>query len=312
VIDDISHVVANLFKHCYGQHPYFDSFIESCGKISKNIKQTLLSCLAPPEISIKARFMNLHRLVKWAAKIREHVLPSEMLKASATLRRLKGGIDQLPKCQEFIDDFLRDAQVMLNCQKTLKTRGLCPQTVSECHAFLQDIPQDSRMRITFTDWMAEHLALANDIGLKSCGLPVTTDQIESLFSLAKHHGVGEVKDANRIALHLPALAGTLTPLDAERVLSISVDDQRKIEGPLTSLTKQRRKVLNNPDNIMNLTKEGAQFLELIPGPKTGENCKVLPLISVDCSKDKGTSKIDIQNNGFTENQLKKPPSKYLT
>ena len=62
-IEDISHIVANLFKHAYENHPQFQTFISSCGQVSKKLKQTVLGFLAPPKVSIKARFMNLHRLV---------------------------------------------------------------------------------------------------------------------------------------------------------------------------------------------------------------------------------------------------------
>lgn len=35
-IADISHSIANLFKHEYGNHPLFDTFISACGSASKN------------------------------------------------------------------------------------------------------------------------------------------------------------------------------------------------------------------------------------------------------------------------------------
>lgn len=302
VIDDISHVVANLFKHSYGEHPQFDSFLEACGKISKNIKQTILACLAPPEISIKARFMNLHRLVNWASKIREQVLPSELLKGSATLRRLKAGIEQMPACQEFVDGFLRDAQILLECQKILKNSGLCAATVESCQKILKGIPEDSRVRIGFSDWLDKHLALAGDLDLKNCGLPISSDQIESLFSLAKRHGVGEIKDANRIALHIPALCGALTPEDARRVLSVSVAQQQEIEDPLPSLTKQRRLVLSHPEKIDGLIHpQKVKNLELIPKPRLMEGSPNNPVILVNCTKSIGPQKSasnEFQNEDF--------------
>jgi hypothetical protein len=71
-IDDISHTIANLLKHEYQNHPMFETFISACGRTSKKLKQTILACLAPPKISTKARFMNLHRLVKWADQLIKH------------------------------------------------------------------------------------------------------------------------------------------------------------------------------------------------------------------------------------------------
>jgi hypothetical protein len=63
-IDDISHTIANLLKHEYQKHPMFTVFVSACGQASKKLKQTILACFAPPKVSTKARFMNIHRLVK--------------------------------------------------------------------------------------------------------------------------------------------------------------------------------------------------------------------------------------------------------
>jgi hypothetical protein len=55
-------------------------------------------------------------------------------------------------------------------------------------------------------------------------MPISSDTIESLFSVAKIHGTGETKDANRIAQRIPVLCGALTRQDAENVAKISVKD----------------------------------------------------------------------------------------
>lgn len=65
-IDDISHVIANLLKRWYQDHPMFETFLSACGSVSGKLKQTILACLTPPKVHTKARFMNLHRLVTWA------------------------------------------------------------------------------------------------------------------------------------------------------------------------------------------------------------------------------------------------------
>ncbi len=53
-------------------------------------------------------------------------------------------------------------------------------------------------------------------------LPISSDAIESLFGVAKRHGVGETQDANRIALRLSAFCGVPTREEAEQVLGVSV------------------------------------------------------------------------------------------
>ena len=65
-IDDISHLIANVLKHWYQDHPLFETFLSACGSVSGKLKQTVLACLSPPKVHTKARFMNVHRLIIWA------------------------------------------------------------------------------------------------------------------------------------------------------------------------------------------------------------------------------------------------------
>lgn len=265
-IDDLSHMVANLFKHEYAEDPLFDTFITACGQVSKKLKQTLLACLAPPKISTKARFMNLHRLVEWADKLLKHVPPNEGEDAPM-LAKLRASLDQLPDCEPFIKRFLRDAKSMLACQKILKQEGLNLSTYAQCQKLIEVMPASSSIRIGFTDWAKSQLEIANKLGLNQTGLPISTDAIESLFGVGKKLGMGQVKDANRIGLHLPALCGTLTKQDAQDVVEITVAKHKEVIGYVDSLSKQRRDVLPNPGSLETLANNpGRRHLVLIPSP----------------------------------------------
>ena len=68
-LDDISHAAAGMLKRTYQHHPAFERFLSACGRASGKLKHTLLACLAPPTVRTKARFMNVHRLVTWAARV---------------------------------------------------------------------------------------------------------------------------------------------------------------------------------------------------------------------------------------------------
>jgi hypothetical protein len=76
-IDDISHVIANVLKHRYCDHPMFEIFISACGRVSAKLKQTILACLAPPKVHTKARFMNVHRLITWADQVLKLIFDSD-------------------------------------------------------------------------------------------------------------------------------------------------------------------------------------------------------------------------------------------
>ena len=271
-IADVSHTVANLLKHEYQDHPLLERFLKCCGTASTRLKQSILACLAPPKVSTKARFMNLHRLVHWAEQVLEHV-PQGGAPAGSALAKLRTSLNQLPDCKTFIAHFQRDAKALLQCQHLLKTKGLSPGTYRQCQAWIEPIPLSSAVRTGFTRWAEEHLQVAADSGLAHPGLPISSDTIESLFGVAKRHGTGEVKDADRIALRIPALCGVLTKDDARRVLAVSVQEQQQVLGALPSLLKQRRQVLPNPGSLETLQSptDTKKHVELMPGSEKRSN-----------------------------------------
>ena len=266
-IDDVSHKIANLVKHEYAQHPLFKTFISACGKASKNLKQTILACLAPPKVAVKARFMNLHRLVTWAGRILKHSPPGRATEGSL-LSKLRKSLDDLPQCKIFITRFTRDVKPLLACQKIIKNKGLSHETYKQCKGLIEGTPISSSIRKGFIEWADKQLESATVLGAASFGLPISTDQIESLFAVGKRHGTGDLKDANRIAMRLPALCGEITREDAQKVMEVSVAQQQEVMGSVSTVIGQRQRTLTHPGKLEKLLefKEQNDF-ELIPSPK---------------------------------------------
>lgn len=266
-IADLSHVIANLFKHTYGEHTLFSAFVSACGRVSGNLKQTLLASLAPPKVSTKARFMNLHRLVTWADQLLKHS-PRGEAAAGSVLAKLRASLDELPACKPFIRLFLRDAKPLLACQKVLKQKGLNEATYRTCQKLIEVIPASSPIRQGFTQWAEEQLTVARALHLSSVGLPISTDILESLFGIGKRLGVGQTKDANWIALRLPSYCGTLTRYDVDRVLQITVKEQQTLMAGMRSLVAQRRQVLPNPGTLETLAQAPEpQSFQMMPAPR---------------------------------------------
>jgi hypothetical protein len=277
-IDDISHAVANMLKRRYHDHPTFSTFVSACGRVSGKLKHTLLACLTPPSVHTKARFMNVHRLVTWADRLL-HLSPAGGARAGSTLAKLRACLDALPACKALIKRFRDDAMPLLACQKLLKTRGLSHATLAQCAPLIDTIPSQA-VRREFAGSLQYQLETAKTLGLDQVGLPISSDAIESLFGVAKHHGVGETQDAARIALRLPALCGTPTREEAKQVLEISVARQQAFTGQVISLTKQRREVLEHPERLERLRLDQATpHVELIPGPKNRSNYQEIINIS---------------------------------
>jgi len=265
-IDDISHRIANLLKYWYCDHPQFETFVSACGSVAGKLKQTILACLAPPKTQTKARFMNIHRLIAWADRLLKLSPPGGAAKGSV-LSKLRSCLDRLPSCRAFIKRFLADAKPLLECQRILKTQGLSHHTMAQCEPLVQSIPSPGVSR-DFLAYLNRQIDIATALGLEGVGLPLSSDQIESLYGLGKQHGVGQIRDADRIAIRLPALCGIPTRDEAEQVLGISVSDQNRITGRVISLIKQRREVLPNPQRLESLgTDQARMHVTLIPEAK---------------------------------------------
>jgi len=116
---------------------------------------------------------------------------------------------------------------LLACQKRLTTQGLSHDTLAQCAPLIDTIPSRA-VRREFAGYLQYQLETAKTLGLDQVGLPISSDAIESLFGVAKQHGMGEIKDVGRMALRLPALCGTPTREEAQQVLEISVAEQQEL------------------------------------------------------------------------------------
>ena len=128
----------------------------------------MLACLAPPKVSTKARFMNLHRLVRWADRLLKQSPPGRAATGSL-LQKLRDSLDQLPQGKRFIREFLANAKPLLECQKILKTKGLNQTTYEACCSLVATIPHPC-IAVDFRMWLDQHLGAARTLGLQTVGL----------------------------------------------------------------------------------------------------------------------------------------------
>jgi len=266
-LDDLSPVAANGLKHPYVPPPQFATVLSACGQVSKPLKQSALACLAPPKTSTQARFMHVHRLVKWADPRLQHSPPGAA-RAGSAVAKLRGALDRFPACKACIPLFRRAAAALLQCQAVLTVQGLREHTRAQCPQIVEAMPPSSPVRQGFEAWRATHLAVARALGLDTVGLPISSDPIESLCGVAKQRRQGPIKDADRLAVSLPALCGQLSPGDAASVLEVSVAQQREVMGSVASLSQQRRQVRPNPGSLASLCEADChRHVERLAGSK---------------------------------------------
>src|SRR5882672_6442009 len=269
-LDDISHATAGMLKRSYHSHPAFESFVSACGRVSGKLKHTLLACLVPPTVRTKARFMNVHRLFTWAERVLK-LSPPGGAKRGSIVAKLRASLDNLPACKALITRFQGDAGALLACQRILKTHGLSHATLTQCQPLIDTMPS-ATLRLEFRAYLSYQLETATALGLDHIGLPISSDAIESLFAVAKQHGVGETQDADRIALRLPAFCGIPTREEAQQVLEVSVARQHEFTAAFTSLTQQRREVLTHPERLESLGENPYEdHVALLPSSKKQSN-----------------------------------------
>jgi hypothetical protein len=217
-------------------------------------------------VQTKSPFMNVHRLVRWADWMLG-LLPAGRAKAGSVVAKLRACLDELPACRTLIRQFRDDAVALLACQKMLNTHGLTRDTLHACEPLLD--PMGSvRVRQEFSRYLHHQLETAKQLGLDDVGLPISSDPIESLFGLSKQHGADPLKDANRMALRIPALCGLPTQEEAQHVLTVTVTQQLALTKGVASLTKQRRQIRANPPHLEQLGDGGNQGnVEFIPPGK---------------------------------------------
>lgn len=299
-LDDISPAAAGMRKRTSQDHPAFERFVSACGRVSGKLQHTLLACLAPPTVRTKARFMNVHRLVTWAARVLR-LSPPGGAKRGSMVAKLRDALGDLPDCRTLIKRFRGDAGALLACQEILKTRGLGGATVAQCEPLIDAMPT-AAIRQEFRASLHYQLETVKTLGLDQVGVPISSDTIESLFGVGKRHGVGETPDAARIALRLPAFCGLPTRQEAEQVLGVSVAQQHEFTAAFTSLTQQRREVLPHPERLESLVREpDSPHWELIPSPKTRANNEVNIDIKTIYENDNGTPFVSPDESIVIEN-----------
>jgi hypothetical protein len=285
-VDDLSHAVASMLRRLYQDHPDFETFLSACGRVSGHLKQTLLACLAPPTVRTKVRFMTVHRLFTWADRLLK-LSPAGGAKAGSMLAKLRASLDQLPACKALIKRFQQDASGLLECQKILKREGLSHTTRAKCEPVIETLAS-AALRREFRAYLDFELSTATTLGLDHLGLPISSDAIESLFGVAKRHGTGDIQDATRMALRLPAWCGLPTREEARQVLEVGVAAQGTFTAQALSLTRQRREVLKHPERLESLAHKADDVsIELLPSPQNWSNGQITAPISICCHDKQG-------------------------
>ena len=277
-LDDISHAVAGMLKRLYQDHPSFEHF---CVGLWSGLGQAQAHDSGVPGAAHGAHQGTLYECTPLGH------LGRSAAQALATWGRQDGfDLSQVAGLSGSIARLQSPHQALSSrcpgpagVPEDSQDQGALARHPSQCEPLIETM-SSSALRQECRAYLDFELKTATTLGLDHVGLPISSDTIESLFGVAKQHGVGETQDAARIALRLPALCGLPTREEAEQVLDVSVARQQAFTDQIISLTKQRREVLGNPERLESLSlTQGTPHVEFISGPKNRSNRQNIVQIS---------------------------------
>ena len=202
---DISHKLACVLKAELSKDKRWQEFLAACAQARPQLQQTQGSHLMPPEVRVKARYMNLNRQVSWAQKTLNYLDrpddPKLAEKLGVTTEQARLWVNErLGWLRSFKDDMVLYSAMMLVvevAQTVVKKEGLRKEAVQRLSLALPtDLPNHPRLQ-RMTDrvnqfLMDESANLPDDQGYLG-----SSDIIESLFGKHKlftekstHKGIG--------------------------------------------------------------------------------------------------------------------------
>jgi hypothetical protein len=202
---DISHKLACLLKNELADDERWKEFLTACAKARPRLQQTQGSHLMPPELRVKARYMNLDRQVCWAQRRLAYLDGPDDLKLAKKLQltaeQTRTWVEErIGWLRDFRDDiYLYGAmmQVVRSAQTVVKQQGLRRDSRERVRSALPlDLPDHPRLR-RLIEQVDQHLTQEGAKLPTEEGYLGSSDIIESLFGKHKlftenstHKGIG--------------------------------------------------------------------------------------------------------------------------
>lgn len=211
-IYDIVHKAANLLKRHLENDERWQGFLAHVGKTNQAVKQTELSFLAPPTQRIKARYMNLEKLVRWAAEtlIILKNRPAEILHC-CTMERMEEKLGWLREYEQEIEDWSNTMNVIHQTEKQVREEGYHEASEEQLKEHLKDAGktklagQVKEELLTFVREQASKVRPGER-------LPGTSESIESAFGKWKSFTMdGNRSGFTSLLLILGAVVSKCTP-----------------------------------------------------------------------------------------------------
>ena len=244
---DPKHKLANIIKSVMGGDERFEQFQKQLGQTRSAVQQTELSHFTPPKQKTKARFMNLHSTLRWAAMVLWHLsVPHSAARANIPRQRMNDKLGWLRSFRKDIARWNRCLAVVRTTLKFLNEQGLSAGSGRRLKTKLNPLELCAASRTVVDRTLA--FISESDRNLKSLqqpGLrvPMSTEVLESVFGrykqLEAQHSLGGFTSL------LASFATLLKPITAAEVTesfaAVSTETMRSWVKDQLDHTLQSRK-----------------------------------------------------------------------
>jgi hypothetical protein len=180
---DLKHKIASILKSKLAQNDTWMEFTKFANRVKKQLQQTSLAHLTPPNQRSKARYMNLDGLIRWGKNIQVIVdQPSQQH------GKIKEKLGQVVKYKEELERWGEMLQITDVVEKHMRTQGLEKDGHIKLKSRLQEQCSVIRSQEAL-EMMDELLEFAEEQG-RQCKLgerfPASSEVIESVFGKQKY------------------------------------------------------------------------------------------------------------------------------
>lgn len=247
---DIKHKTACVLKHELAGDTSWQTFTRLAAKSKRQVQQSALACLAPPNQRAKARYMNIDVLVRWGQQlldVMDH--PERLCDLQIDLEMVDVKLGWIRAFRTDLEAWRELLEVIEVTETLVRRQGVYRGVHRELKARLSPIAQRARSRAVGSHLVAflaqESLkAKANERLLGS------SEVIESVFGKFKHIERDQAKAGfTGLVLSLVAMVSTTTAEVVQQALS-TVTTQKVLTwckqtlGP--SVQAKRRKAFATP------------------------------------------------------------------
>ena len=243
---DVTHQMAWLLKQELQADKKHQSFLKKCYQCRKEIQQTELLFLRPPEPRSKSRYCNLDSLIHWGNKI----LMYEKKKESITERFLEK-LGWLKEYKESLINWKKMLEITRCLETNLKKQGLNQQSLGEWEEWLSItlIPLNLS---DFVQKIRNYLVKQTAVIQEETSFLATSDILESLFGKYKFFSQrSPVKELGRMILTIPlATLNLIVDLIKQSLETTTSLDVKNWENQMfgQSTLSKRKKVFSAQEN----------------------------------------------------------------